>query len=170
MAASLVAAALVGCNGVQVRSPFGPTPPRAGEVEIPEPINYLLPKGISVHSFTRTRTFDEKGNLRGIEVTIKALDAFETETRAFGDFTFELYTYRENHPDPKGPRIAVWEVPLMDADTNFRHWDRTARVYRFRLQWNRPIPVGQRLILEVVLNSPFTERLFAPPYELIAGQ
>ncbi len=129
-------------------------------VGVPEPINLLLPQSIRVHPFTGTRDFGKNGGVRGLEVRIEALDAYRDAAKAFGNFRFELYKHREENPDGKGERISSWEVDLLDPQDNVVHWDKVHRNYLFKLQWDKPIPVGKRFMLAVVFESPYTERLF----------
>ena len=126
---------------------------------VPKPIDLLLPRDIRIHPFTGTRTFDEARGLKGLEVTIEALDAYGDATKAFGNFRFELYEYRPSNQDKRGRRVAVWEESLLKPEKNLIHWQ-VHKVYQFRLQWDRAIPVGRRFVLVAVFSSPFTERLF----------
>ncbi len=130
------------------------------QTAVPQPIDLLLPRTIRIHPFTGTRTFDEAGGVKGIDVRIEALDAYQDSVKAFGDFRFELYTYRPGIPDAKGTQINTWEASLIDPRTNGIHWDKVHRNYQFRLKWDKPIPVGQRFVLAAVFSSPFTQRLF----------
>ncbi len=147
-----------GCTG-----PNGP----AGSVG--PPLSLLLPKTIKIHPFTGTRTFDEKGGIKGIEVRIQLLDAYRDATKGFGDFRFELYEFRPHSQDRKGRRIAMWQETLMEPEKNLLHWDKLTRAYKFKLQWDQPISVGERFILTAVFASPYTERLFAER-QFVAGQ
>jgi len=132
-----------------------------GRQAVPKPIHLLLPRKIRIHSFTGTRTFHEAGGVNGIDVHIDALDAFGDATKAFGHFRFELHEFVANQPDPKGRRIAVWEVPLLEPKRNLVHWSNITRKYTFKLQWDTPIAVGSKFVLVAVFSSPFTERLFS---------
>ena len=136
---------------------------------VPAPIDLLLPKEISIHPFTGMRAFDDAGGVKGIDVRIEAKDSYGDTTRAYGDYRFELYTFRPNSTDPKDARIAAWDVALADPLANRIHWDHITRTYKFRLQWDQPIPVGQRFVLSVIFSSPFTQRLFAERV-FISGQ
>jgi hypothetical protein len=107
------------------------------------------------------RTFDDAGGIKGIDVRIETKDSYGDTTRAFGDFRFELYSFRPNSLDPKDAKLATWDVPLTDPNTNLLHWDSITRTYQFRLEWSRPIPVGQRFVLVAVFSSPYTQRTFA---------
>jgi hypothetical protein len=127
----------------------------------PEPINLLLPKAIRIHPFTGTRTFDETGGIKGIDVRIEAVDAFGDSTKAFGDFRFEVYRFVPNSLNAKGQQVATWEESVLEPGKNLVHWDKITRAYEFKLQWDSPIPVGDRFVLVAVFASPLTQRLFA---------
>lgn len=144
-------------------------PPEPTSQPVPEPLPLILPKTLNIHPFTGMRTFDEAGGIKGIDVRIEVKDTYGDTTRAFGDFRFELYTHQPNSLDPKGERLAVWDVPLINPDVNLLHWDNITRTYKFRLQWNRPIPVGSRFVLVATFSSPFSQRLFAERI-FIAGE
>ncbi len=135
--------------------------PEAAEVPVPEPLHLLLPETVRVHPFTGTRTFDEAGGVKGIDVRVEALDAYGDATKAFGTFRFALHRHRADSPDPRGARIATWEENLLEPEKNMLHWDSITRAYKFKLQWYRAIPVGSRFVLAVTFSSPFTERKFA---------
>ncbi|MCJ7544094.1 MAG: hypothetical protein MUP47_05945 [Phycisphaerae bacterium] len=128
---------------------------------VPYPVTLVLPKTVSIHPFTGMRSFDDAGGITGVDVRLEAKDSYGDTTRAFGDFHFELYTYRPNSLDAKDTKIASWDVPLTGPKTNLRHWDSITRTYQFRLQWSHPIPVGERFVLVATFSSPYTERLFA---------
>lgn len=137
--------------------------------EVPSPIDKTLPHRISIHPYTGgPRALDDEGTL-GLEVQIAALDSFGDNTKAFGDFRLELFEFRRNVLDPKGARLAVWEVDLLDPAQNHRHWDKFRQMYEFRLQWDHPASMGRRLVLKATFASPFTERLFDQG-EFIAGE
>jgi hypothetical protein len=160
---------LAGCNG-DSQGPWGPTPPRATSQPVPAPINLLLPRGISFQGFTGgPRALDAAGQAKGIEVHIAAKDSFGHATKAFGDFRFELYDFRPNATDPKGQRLAVWEVSTSDPRTNRDHWNEVHRTYEFRLGWDQTVPISTKLVLVAVFSSPFTERLFAQ-HTFVAGE
>jgi hypothetical protein len=169
-AAGVVAAAAIlvagGCTGGK----FSLSPPadsaasarpEPADVKVPAPLHLLLPRAIRIHPFTGTRTFDEAGGVKGIDVRVEALDAYGDATKAFGKFQFALYQYQSDSPSPRGPRVATWEEDLLDPEKNLVHWDSITRAYAFKLQWYRAIPVGQKFILAVDFSSPFTARKFA---------
>lgn len=147
--------ALAGCDRSTWAKPAAPSG------KVPAPIDLMLPRGIRLHPFTATKVFDPSAGTRGIDVRVEALDAYGDGTKAFGDFRFELYTYRTGPvADPRGRRIGLWDVSLLDPKTNLIHWDSISRTYEFKLQWDEPIAPGQRFVLSAVFSSPFTERFF----------
>jgi hypothetical protein len=159
----LAASALSACQQQNFKWPqwsFRPAKPVATG-PVPYPITLMLPKTISIHPFTGMRTFEDTGGTKGIDVRIEAKDSYGDTTRAFGDFRFELYTFRPNNLDPKDAKLATWDVPLTDPDTNLLHWDSITRTYQFRLEWSRPVTPGQQFVLVAVFSSPYTERTFA---------
>lgn len=151
-----LAALLCGC-----RTPVGGI--------VPQPIDMLLPKEISIHPFTGTRVFDEQGGIKGMDVRIEAKDSFGDATKAFGQFRFEMYDFRPQNPDPKGAMLASWDVNLIEPKDNLVHWDNITRTYQFKLQWAKPMAVGRWFVLVAVFSSPYHERLFAQR-EFISGQ
>lgn len=127
-------------------------------VKVPEPVNLMLPKSISIHPFTGMRDFGPGGGLQGIDVRIEAKDAFGDANKAFGKFRFELYEFRAQNPDPRGKLIYVWEEDLLDPEKNLQHWN-IHRTYEFKLLWERPIEVGRQFVLRAIFSSPFTRQL-----------
>ena len=124
-----------------------------------DPLNLLLPRLIRIHAFTKTRTFDEAGGLKGVDVRIEAKDAYDEATKAFGKFRFELYTIQPHDPDPKRNQVMTWEEDLTSPKKNRLHWHRDHHMYIFKLIWDRPIPAGQEFVLRAVFTSPYTKRL-----------
>jgi len=162
--AALCALAAVGCDQ---SSPSWLIPqtkgPGKGEMrKVPPPLEMLLPREMRIHPFTGTRTFGEGGGIRGIEVRIEMLDAYGDATKAFGDFRFELH-------GTGGKDVPTWDVPLTRPGDNIRHWDNITRTYKFKLRWDRPVPVGRRFVLRAVFSSPYTERL-TTERKFISGQ
>lgn len=171
--AALLAGGPAGCeNGkLKFKNPWAAPDDANAPVrkEVPEPIHLLLPQAIRIHPFTGTRTFDEAGGVKGIDVRVEALDAYGDSTKAYGDFHFALYRHRTGAADPKGARIATWEECLLKPKKNLLHWDSITRTYEFKLQWFKPIAVGRKFVLLVNFSSPFTNRKFAERV-FISGQ
>ncbi len=134
---------------------------------IPPPINLMLPRTMEIHPFTQTAEFGPDDC--GIHARITARDADGDETKAYGDFRFELYIFRPQHSSKKGPRIAQWEVSINDPEQNLMHWDRHTRSYEFKLGGFPSIAKGTRLILVAVFSSRFTPRIDTER-EITAGQ
>jgi hypothetical protein len=152
-------AGAAGCTGA----------PATGPIDVPSPVNLLLPHAIRIHPFTGLRGLDASGKVRGLEVRMEALDAYQDSTKAFGTFHFELYHFKPFSGDRKGERIETWEVDLMNPRENIIHWDPITRAYIFKLQLYRAVPAGQRLVLTASFDSPFNkERLFAAEHEILA--
>ena len=133
--------------------------PQPGAVPVPAPINLQLPARIALHPFTGTRVFSEAGGITGVDVRIEARDHWDDATKAFGQFRFELYHFRATSADPRGDRVAVWNVDVLDPQANRRHWNNISKTYQFKLGWNEPIPIGQHFVLEAFFQSPFGPRL-----------
>lgn len=165
-AAAVAMALAAGCNGgkfsmTSSANSAASARPEPADVKVPAPLHLLLPKAMRIHPFTGTRTFDEAGGVKGIDVRVEALDAYGDATKAFGKFHFALYQHQSDSPNPRGPRVATWEEDLLDPEKNLVHWDSITRAYAFKLQWYKAIPVGQKFILAVDFSSPFTARKFA---------
>ncbi len=162
--AALLVVAVCGCE-----LPPPTAPQTLVSQPVPSPVNLLLPQKIRIHSFTRTGELGEDGDgVRGIDVRIQAMDAYDDATKAFGKFRFELFRFRPNSSDPKGPRLAVWTVDVGRFEENRRHWNSIMRTYQFKLGWDEPVPVGQKLVLTATFDSPFSNRLFHE-YVFVSG-
>ncbi|MFA6133888.1 MAG: hypothetical protein WC869_07745 [Phycisphaerae bacterium] len=136
---------------------------------VPSPINLMLPQSLRIHPFTALRDLEDANGVRGLDVRIEALDAYGDTTRAYGDFRFELYTFRNVSTDPKDVKIAAWDVPMLEAKANLSHWNNITRAYEFKLQWTQPAKPGQKFVLVATFSSPFNQRIFAE-YVVVAGQ
>ena len=130
-------------------------------VNIPAPINALLPQKIEVHPFTRIGLLSEKDNIRGIDLCIRAVDSYGDATKAFGKFRFELYQFKPSSPDPKGALLAVWNENIETLNENRRYWDNISRTYRFKLAWDKQTLPGEKFVIVVIFQSKYSDRLFA---------
>ena len=112
-------------------------------------------------------TGDDKPD--GIEALIELNDRFGDPTKAAGTFTFELFEYRADQPDPRGRRLFnPWLGAAVTEDEQRERWSRTGRSYSFRLQAERlsfagpyvfsvtfqPSDGGPRMFDRVVLGKP----------------
>jgi hypothetical protein len=167
----LLAAALgalaQGCNpNLQPRPTYHPM---AASQPVGQTLGLLLPQKIRIHPFTGTRTFSQQGGIKGFDVRIEATDAFGDATKAIGSFRFELYSFKGDSADPKGQRLAVWNIDVGDFDSNRSYWNGITRTYQFKLGWDEPVPVGRKLVLVAVFQSPYTPRLM-DEHLFVAGQ
>jgi len=160
----LVVVSLITVTGCDIRTKGHDT---STAEEIPAPINLLLPKTIVVHPFTQTNVF-EQGSF-GLHVRVQAKDYYGDPTKAFGDFRFELYQFRQQHQGKRGEKITQWEVSISRPKANLLHWDRHTRSYEFKLSIDKSIPEGTRMVLVVVFTSRFTPRLVGER-EIVAGE
>lgn len=95
------------------------------------------PASIRIHpTFTQIRGWNNDGKLDGIEVTLEMLDQFGEPTRATGTVRFELYSYRPDLPDPRGPRLAApWTAMLNTTQDQQLRWNSALRAYTFQLHY-----------------------------------
>ena len=149
MSVAAVAAGMAGCCSNR---------PDPGKVPVPEQLRPLLANEIRITHFSKLK-LDAAGRIIGIDARIEATNSFETSTNVVGQFRFEAYAFRPNSAEPKGPQIAIWDVPFADVPTNAAHWDSFKRTYLFRLQLEQAIAPGEPLVLVAVFTSPFTDRL-----------
>ncbi len=141
----------------------GPDPeladPNDGCLPVPAPLENLLPRRVIIHAFTGQRTYDEAGNPVGFEVRVRMLDREEDPIKAYGRYNFILYTYRQHSANPRGTRVGFWTEDLIEHDRNRLHWDPISQAYKFNLRFVGPMNPGQRYVLDVTFNSPYTDRL-----------
>lgn len=72
----------------------------------------------------------------GVEVELEFNDAFGDPVKAEGRVIFELYGYRTDAADVRGPRITTPFVgSLLTADEQKARWNRVTRTYSFRLAY-----------------------------------
>lgn len=115
---------------------------------------------VALHSFSSPKDWDDDGILDGIEAHIEAIDHFGDPCKTLGTLLFELYTFREAMPEPKGRQLGVWEASMDDLQGHQLHWQRISRTYRFDLQTLKPIPLRRKYILTVKMTLPGGRRLF----------
>jgi hypothetical protein len=72
----------------------------------------------------------------GVEVELEFNDSFGDPVKAEGRVIFELYGYRTDAADVRGPRITTPFVgSLLTPDEQRARWNRTTRTYSFRLAY-----------------------------------
>jgi hypothetical protein len=96
------------------------------------------PQSMRIHpTFTRTKDWTGDGRADGIEAVVELQDDFGEPTRATGRVMFEVYEYRQYHPDPRGKRSPnVWQWMLTDRRQQVAHWSRALRAYTFKIPFD----------------------------------
>ncbi len=126
-------------------------------------LKLLMPSQLEILPFTKPRSWDSDYIPDGIEVVLRPLDSFGDQTKAVGTFRFELYKFKKAHADPRGDRLAFWQVDLNSKKAQNLHWDKITRTYTFRLGWTNDMPSFKpgKYVLEVTYISPWNERISA---------
>ena len=155
LAACLLASA--GCISAVDFKGGNASPARHSGQEVPYPVSLQLPKTLQFHPFTQTASFGDSG--WGVLVRLQALDHYGDTTKAYGDFRFDLYTYKAYQTDHKGEKLATWESALSEGDVNQKHWKRHFSAYEFTLGGLAPMTPGQKYVLVVTFTSSFKHRL-----------
>ena len=137
----------------------GPVAGPPGDVEVPKPLNLLLPKRMRIHPFSGV-TVAPDGTWQ-VEVRIEAVDAFGDATKMFGTFRFEAYALKPRSTELKGLLMETWEASIMDGKANLVHWDGITRTYVFKLGWDKPPGRQQAFVMRAVFTSPYTKRSIA---------
>ncbi len=103
----------------------------------PDPVVSTLfgPTAMRIHPiFTQVKDWTGDGKPDGIEALIEFQDQFDDPTKASGRAIFELFEYRRDYPDPRGPRVAnPWIGSLVTLADQRERWNRTSRTYSFQL-------------------------------------
>jgi hypothetical protein len=95
------------------------------------------PASIRIHpTFTQVRDWTGDGKPDGIEATLEMLDQFGEPTRSTGTVRFELFTYRPDLPDYRGPRLVTpWVASLDSTQDQQLRWNSALRAYTFQLHY-----------------------------------
>jgi len=128
-----------------------------GKQDVLPPLDEYLPVTLKVHSFTRIGDFE--GEDFGIEAYIQAIDSWGEPTKAFGNFRFELYEFQSFETEKKGNMLDKWEVYISQAEDNRSFWHHHTRSYHFMLRTGQRIPIGTKVILRMIFDSPFSDRI-----------
>ncbi len=155
---ALLVGLLTGCTPSDTNGP-GIADPNDGKQPVPSPLDNLLPEKVIVHAFTGKRTYDSAGKPVGFEVRVRMLDREEDPIKAYGTYNFVLYTYRQHSANPRGRRLGFWTEDLIEHDRNRLHWDPISQSYKFNLRFPASMIPGQRYVLDINFNSPFTYRI-----------
>jgi hypothetical protein len=124
-----------------------------------EQLQLLLPTRIEILPFTKPKSWDNDPIPDGIEVVLRPLDTFGDQTKAVGQYRFELYVFQNANSNPRGKRIGFWEEDLSTKASQYKHWDRITRTYRFRLAWTEEKVKPGRYVLDVTYTPPTGDRL-----------
>jgi hypothetical protein len=97
-------------------------------------VNMFAPTGMRIHPIFTQITADKDGKPTGIDAQLEFQDQFRDPTKASGKVLFELFTYRQNSPDPRGKRVGgPWVGSLATLAEQQDRWNTTLRTYRFEL-------------------------------------
>ncbi len=84
--------------------------------------------------FTQVANWSNSGKPDGIEAQLEFTDQFGDRTKASGKVLFELFGYRNDSPDPRGPRVNRWPGSLVTLDEQRDRWNKVLWTYRFQLE------------------------------------
>ncbi len=84
--------------------------------------------------FTQVSSWTNSGKPDGIEAQLEFTDQFGDPTKATGKVLFELFGYRNDSPDPRGPRVNRWPGSLVTLDEQRDRWNKVLWTYRFQLE------------------------------------
>ena len=87
-----------------------------------------------------------------LEALIELNDQFSDPPKSPGIITLSLFD--QPPATHKGDRINTWTYSLSMALENRDHWDRTLRMYRFKLPLIQPLPKRDHVLLTVSLTLP----------------
>lgn len=121
------------------------------------------PASVRIHpTFTQVRDWTGHGKPDGIEATLEIQDRFGEPTRATGRAMFELFDYRKDSPQVRGPRIGgPWIVHLNTLGEQQDHWNPALRAYTFQLPFPNP-DKGRYYVLTVQFDLNATASLSQP--------
>ena len=122
--AALMAVSVVSCSG-------GDRPPRVA----PAKPSMFAPAAMRLHpTFTQVLDTNNDGVADSIEAEVEFTDKFGDPTKAEGQFMFELFSFRQDNPDPRGTRLVnPFVATIVTPAEQESRWNRTTRTYSFRL-------------------------------------
>ena len=107
-------------------------------------------------TFTHLITPSDEAETNGINAVVEFQDQFGEPTRSAGSVLFELYAYRPSDPNPRGIRLAHWQVSLDSKDDQIDHWNPAVRGYSFKLAYDK-IDADNSYVLTAQVNREGTE-------------
>ncbi len=124
-------------------------------------VAFYGPRRLQVLPFTKPRSFDDDLIPDGVEVSLRTLDGSGDAVKAYGEFMFEVYEYRQAAGNHRGERLQVWEQPVLNLDDQKQFWERVTTTYQFQLSWEgRPLTPQKKYILDASFQTPGGQRLF----------
>jgi len=102
-----------------------------------EMVELLMPQRIElVEAFTGFRSFDGDATPEGIEVLVRALDAFGDPVKIAGTIRFELYSFEQASGNRAGRRLCEpWDVTLVTQQDQKRYWNLVTGMYEVPLRF-----------------------------------
>lgn len=125
-------------------------------------LELLMPSRIEiVEPFTGVKSFDQDATPDGIELLLQAVNSLDNPGLMIaGHVRVELYEFVGGSADHKGRKLDQWDVDLVTADDQRRHWNQVTQMYEFRLAANpATIPPVERFVLAVSFRSPLGQQL-----------
>jgi hypothetical protein len=126
----------------------------------------LFPSRIRIEPFTRVTLDPSGGAPSDLHVYVRAEDQFGDPIKVAGTFNCELYTFKQASADPKGRRVELWRIDVLNEKDQRRYWDHTAQMYEFRLQIGQlfgqegaPSVGNGKAVLLLTYNAPWGEHL-----------
>ncbi|MBN1436251.1 MAG: hypothetical protein JW936_04190 [Sedimentisphaerales bacterium] len=113
-------------------------------------------------SFTRFRFDAAAAPQQWLDAYVKVLDDFDDPMKALGQFRFEIFRYRPQVADPRGPRFAedgLQEFELTTLEGNQAHWDAITQSYQFRLALPEEAYELNDVVVEVTFRGHDDSRL-----------
>ena len=119
----------------------------------------LRPVDIKIHHSTALVRRAAGDDFDGLSVACEAKDRFQDHVKALGTMRFELYSYARSQPANRGPRVGFWpDIRIDSIEAIQQYWDGIWGLYRFNLNWDKPLNPGERFVLEATLTTPEGEQ------------
>lgn len=120
----------------------------------------LMPEKIAVMPFTRVESFDNDDRPDGVALLVRPINVLGDPVNIVGDVRAELFEFVQASGDPKGDRIAMWNIALSSKRDQLKHWSSTTQMYEFRLEFDTDVvPKHRKYVLEVTYNTPLGTHL-----------
>ncbi len=118
------------------------------------------PVSMKLDSFSKIKNWNGGPSPDGIEAHLEFDDQFGDRTKAAGSVYFELYQYRPDWPDPRGPRLAEpWTRSLTGVDQQKMYWESASGTYTFKLDYPEA-RLDRSYVLAATYQSTMGQRLF----------